>query len=1022
MAQAPDSIAGRTIEVTIRSQTGDSFASSGVYDFLTSVDTSLYVIVPVSGDTLPSYGTYTYTRTASNMGRMNFTDISEEEMIEGVARVTFSSSSAGSVVITIPEEPGVEQRGDFVLFSGSAPASIANTVFNVTVTSGEHPFAWTGSFSMTLNSAGTSYTIDGQFPVLDSSGTCTYQKIGTSVGVASLADSLVGSATAHLSFKTATTGTYYVVTGDLDGYQTGVFSMTTSTAPSITQHPVAQTKNAGQTAIFTVAATGTEPLSYQWQKGGADLINGSRISGARSQTLTITGLVEADAGEYRVVVSNAAGSVTSNPAGLTVIPAPRPPVITTQPDDNTVIQGESVTFTVSATGDAPLSYQWFFDDEIIPDETANSLTLTDVRESNAGRYSVLVSNAADTVLSRQAVLSVLIPPNISAEPEDVTVSAGESLTLRVIASGTSPLAYQWFADSEPMEGETSSTLHLSNVRASDAGRYSVVVSNTAGEVTSRSALVTVIEPPVLVIPTFTKFELPEVDVRSTGVAWVDFDGDGNLDAFFSHYDGTNLLYRNMGGGVLERIAGGAVGEDFVTCLGGVWGDCDNDGLPDLFVTNLASDTANVLYRNDGGGVFSRLSVALPSTDVARSVTAAWADYDSDGNLDLFVANSAEGQVNFLYRGLGDGRFTKVTDTVLTSEAALSPCASWADFDNDGDPDLFVTSETEVNRLYRNDGNGSFAKVTSGSVVEDVGHSFGCAWGDYDNDGFADLFIANFENLDSFLYRNNGDGSFIRITEGPVVTDGGNSVGCAWGDVNNDGWLDLFVANESGQNNALYLNEGGGKFRKMTEGQIVSDGGNSRGGALADYDGDGYLDLLVGNLGLGQRNAVYRNAGGSNAWLKVRLVGQLSNRSAIGAKVQVKATIGGTASSQMREISGGTGYGSQDGLEAHFGLGSADQVDVLQIRWPSGIVQELKTVPTKQILTLTEPGRITLSGSIRQSDGAFVLAVNADPGQTVKVHGSEDLANWVEVGEINGNGEMTIPTPYGVQYFRAQVLQ
>ena len=321
LTQALDSIAGRTIEVTITSGTEPWFASSGVYDFLTSIDTDLYVVVPVTGDVSPSYGTYTYAKTASNKGRVDFTDIVEE--IEARGAITFISASSGSLVITIPDEPGVQQSGNFVVFAGPAPDSIASTVFAVNVTSGESPFASFGSFNMALNVTGTAYTIDGEFPVLDSTGTCAYQKTGTSVGVVDLVDSRVGVATTHLSFKTATSGTYYAVSGDLSGYQTGVFSMVAPTAPLITQHPRSQTQIVGETAEFSVVANGTEPLSFQWQKGGTTLANGGQISGAQSSTLTISDLAEGDAGEYRVMVSNSAGQMTSQWAVLTVVGRPR---------------------------------------------------------------------------------------------------------------------------------------------------------------------------------------------------------------------------------------------------------------------------------------------------------------------------------------------------------------------------------------------------------------------------------------------------------------------------------------------------------------------------------------------------------------------------------------------------------------------------------------------------------------------------------------------------------------------------
>jgi hypothetical protein len=252
---------------------------------------------------------------------VDFSDVVLE--IDALATITFTSSTGGSMVVTIPDEPGVQQRGNFVVFSATAPSTIAGAVFNVMVTTGEYPFASFGSFSLALNPAGNSYTIDGSGAVLDSSGTCAYRKIGTSIGIVDLTDSRAGAATAHLSFKTATTGTYYAVTGDLDGFQTGVFSMAVPTAPSITQQSTAQVRQLGETAVFTVSAAGTAPLSFQWQKGGSNLADGGRIGGAQSSTLAISNVAEADSGEYRVLVSNGGGQATSQGALLSVVGPPQ---------------------------------------------------------------------------------------------------------------------------------------------------------------------------------------------------------------------------------------------------------------------------------------------------------------------------------------------------------------------------------------------------------------------------------------------------------------------------------------------------------------------------------------------------------------------------------------------------------------------------------------------------------------------------------------------------------------------------
>src|SRR5439155_720453 len=191
------------------------------------------------------------------------------------------------------------------------------------------------------------------------------------------------------------------------------------------------------------------------------------------------------------------------------------------------------------------------------------------------------------------------------------------------------------------------------------------------------------------------------------------------------------------------------------------------------------------------------------------------------------------------------------------------------------------------------GDGSFTKIVSGPLVQSGGNSRGSAWGDYDNDGFLDLFVSNEQGQNNFLFHNNGDGTFGKIVSGSIINDGGASYGCAWGDYDNDGFLDLFVANGpasgAGQNDFLYRNNGDGTFTRITTGSIVNDNASGDGCAWGDYNNDGFVDLFVSNLN-GQNNLLYRNDGNSNNWLTVRCVGQLSNRSGIGTKVRLKTEV------------------------------------------------------------------------------------------------------------------------------------
>jgi hypothetical protein len=436
-------------------------------------------------------------------------------------------------------------------------------------------------------------------------------------------------------------------------------------------------------------------------------------------------------------------------------------------------------------------------------------------------------------------------------------------------------------------------------------------------------------------------------INSTVFAWGDFNNDNFQDLFVSTRTGPSLLYSNKGDGTFSRILTGPVATDSGLCFGATWGDYDNDGFLDLFV-GVNNGGSDWLYRNNGAGFTKITSGAIVSSG-GNANNCGWSDYDLDGFIDLWVANSD--QNDFVYHNNRNGTFTRITNNAIATKTGNSQGGSWGDYDNDGWPDLFVSRVNEPNLLYHNDGNGNFTRVTNGIIVNDPSVGQGTSWGDYDNDGYIDLFVAN-PNARNFLYRNNGDGTFRKITNGAIVTDVGGSRGCGWADYDNDGYLDLFVATLPGTN-FLYHNNGDGTFARVTTSVVATQAGEAVSGAWADYDNDGFQDLFVTELN-STTNRLYRNNGNSNAWLTVKLEGRLSNRAAIGAKVRVRATIGGRTVWQLREISGGGGLGSQNDLRAGFGLGEATNVDVVRIEWPSSVVQELRNVDVRQFLTVVEP--------------------------------------------------------------------
>jgi hypothetical protein len=451
---------------------------------------------------------------------------------------------------------------------------------------------------------------------------------------------------------------------------------------------------------------------------------------------------------------------------------------------------------------------------------------------------------------------------------------------------------------------------------------------------------------------------PVNDGGSTqGVSWVDYDNDGFQDLFVTNLiylaSQNNCLYHNDGNGLFTKITGGSIVNDGGYSRTSTWGDYDNDGNLDVYVANWP-DQENFLYHNDGNGIFTKISTGALVTEIAGSPAAGWGDYDNDGDLDLFVANYG---TNSLFRNDG-GTFFKITQGEIVTDMADSYSASWADFDGDGDFDLFVSNPdvNQNNRLYRNNGNGTF---NGQNAFNDGGETFGGSWGDYDSDGDLDLFIPSVSfstNGNNFLYNNNGNGTFTRVTQGDIVNDGGYSFGSCWGDYDNDGDLDLFVTNTD-TGNFLYQNNGPASpgFTRITVGQIVTDRGWPYGAAWGDYDRDGDLDLFVAKFANeNENNAFYQNEGNTNNWINIKCVGVNSNTSAIGAKVRVKAAIDFNQPVwQLREISTQTGYCGQNSLNAHFGLGNAATIDSLKIEWTSGLVEVWTDVDVNQFLTITE---------------------------------------------------------------------
>jgi hypothetical protein len=453
--------------------------------------------------------------------------------------------------------------------------------------------------------------------------------------------------------------------------------------------------------------------------------------------------------------------------------------------------------------------------------------------------------------------------------------------------------------------------------------------------------------------TFTRITDPTNPIvtdldRSGGVSWIDIDNDNDLDLFVSNGNLTsqnNRLYINNGAGSFTSVATGSIVTDGGSSIGSTWGDYDNDGFPDCFVTNR-NFFGNFLYRGNGTSNPIKQTGILPVTDIANSNMSSWVDIDNDGDLDLYVVNF-QGD-DFLYLNSG-GTFTAQSISLQHDTTAFSIPGLWADYNNDLRPDLFVgNSGTQNDMLYTNNGNLNF----SGTMLNDGRATLGGSWGDYDNDGDLDLFVANYLGQASILYNNSGAPSYtLTPVASSAVQVTGFTVGSAFGDVDNDGDLDLFIADDGG-NERLFYNTGYPSYAFVQDASGQLNAGNlSFGCALGDYDNDGQLDIVVANRNA-QNNFLFHNNGNTNSWVTIKLSGTHSNKSGIGAKIFVKANIGGQPIWQMQEVAAQTGYNAQN-LWLHFGFGSATIIDSMLIRWPSGKVDTCARIPVNAMYTYVE---------------------------------------------------------------------
>ena len=493
--------------------------------------------------------------------------------------------------------------------------------------------------------------------------------------------------------------------------------------------------------------------------------------------------------------------------------------------------------------------------------------------------------------------------------------------------------------------------------------------------------------------------LPET--MGSGLAWLDFDNDGWMDLYVVQSgpfppDGSpraqDRLYRNNGDGtftdvtVKAKLVHGAYG------MGVVAADYDNDGYTDLYVTGFGG---NILYHNNGDGTFTDVTQKAGVGASGWSTSAAFADFDGDGLLDLFVVRYVDYSVeksyfcgdpatgrreycspkvyppthNLLFHNNGDGTFTDISASSGIDKAQGKGLGVVvADVDGDGRPDIYVANDTTMNFLFHNLGGNRFEDVSllSGAGLNSAGRAMGGMGvnaGDLDGDGLLDLVVANFEAEINSFYRNVGEGVFEDVSArsgfgGPSFAFSGFGLNLL--DAANAGRLDAFIANGhvlekprmQGSTYAerpfLMWNDGKGKFHERGCGDPFRRQLVGRGSAVADFDNDGDLDIAVSNSGGPLQ--LLRNDGPHGHWIGFALRGKKSNRQGIGARVTVETESG----RQVREVKAGESYLSSSDPRVHFGIGKATGIQRVVIRWPSGIVQDVKSAKPGRYNTVEEP--------------------------------------------------------------------
>lgn len=474
-----------------------------------------------------------------------------------------------------------------------------------------------------------------------------------------------------------------------------------------------------------------------------------------------------------------------------------------------------------------------------------------------------------------------------------------------------------------------------------------------------------------------------------GAAWGDYDNDGCVDLAVSGYSGVQLYHNSCNGSFSSVNASSGVSGPRPS-FGIAWADYDNDGDLDLYVGAYYPrffETTNSLYQNNGDETFTHVGAAAGVNDSSETNGVSWGDYDSDGYLDLFLANQSSSDK--LYHNNGNGTFTDVAPVlgIDGGGSRSTQTAAWFDYDKNGTLDLYLAVHSGDDVLYKNNGDGSFTNITVSAGLGEPQSSYGVSIGDIQGDGCLDILVTidaegdnTRGNTRSMLYANrcDGSGTFTSLSSIVGIEDSDTrDYGANFVDYDNDGDQDVSIVSgnviNDGEPNALYENNNG-FLTNVTDELDAQNKGNARGAVWVDYDNDGDLDWFIVNRygpgGATGHSALLRNDGIVGNHIKIALNGTVSNSYGVGARVEVNA--GGKI--QNRIIQAGSSYASAKEMNAFFGLDQTEVISQILVYWPSGLVDQMTGVEVNQVVTITEGSNAvifgTLFGTITDpSDGA-----------------------------------------------------